>query len=554
MNYVNNRIIPGHELPVGNTGTAGEMPAEVVSSRAAVQSQAAGEDLMRQLMDDLNATNNRPASQTVLDALKQAGLPASAQNRNLVSLLLNNGMSISKDSLREFVAEQKAYPSASFEALVAMRASDIPINSESVTAVTDFLSNEQIISNDINTLAAAVGETLSDPSTSPELAGALKGAVADAVALLGAAVNAVPAEGAPLVLEQNTYRIVVEATPASLPEQPETEAGGETLTGEFSAKGEGQNAAGSLGTPTGDSPQGNQTGTNIENAFADRDVFDNAGTAIGAEQASDSAFGTGQTSDSATNATLTPGSDQALTSVRPGSDTASASVRSGSDTASASVRADIESIREKILTASPKEISKLIKNLLSANSKDITKDSVRKLYETSEFLFGKIREAAQDHTGGAHVAELASKASDDIKLLNQLNNMYPQIEVPLKFDDPRTSGSLYVYANKKRAKASDNSASALLHLNMPSLGPVDIKLALKGNRLSMSFYTDEMAKAYLKADLGSLEKNLADLDLLVSTIFKNRDSLTEGRSAGKDRLLKNPSVGAHERLSFDIRA
>lgn len=562
MNFVNNRLTTPLDILKNNSALPAETGSDGVVNRLQQDFPVASGDLMLQLMENLDDTNNKPASAIVMQALKEAGLPSTRDNQMLVTLLLANDMPINKEMLRELVQEQKAYPSSSFEALVIMHKSDIPVNTESVATISEVLDNMQIFSRDIESVAGTVEQLLSDSSAPAELQSAVREAVyetfalssaaqtavgasanSNVTALVGAAVNQVPAEAVPIKQEQAGYRIVVEATAATLPDEPETEAGGETLSGEFTAKEGGQDledgsphtSTDSHAVPVSADSSAIRTAAETANAFIDRDSFESSSIRTDSDAYREAAL-------AASEQTSEPSSAE---------NPVSAPVPSSEPI----IHADVEALRDKIFNASPNEIGNMIRHLLSADVSDISKESVRKLYETSQLLFDKVKDAVKEHEEGQPLGKTVKGASDDLRLLNSLNRMYPQIELPLKFDNPAASGSLYVYSKRNKGKNKTDSCSALLHLTMPALGPVDIKLSLSGKRLNMNFYSDDMARAYLKSDIASLESGISQLDLIVNTLFSGREAL---KQTSKNDTVKSDQMvridTANTRLGFDIRA
>ena len=78
--------------------------------------------------------------------------------------------------------------------------------------------------------------------------------------------------------------------------------------------------------------------------------------------------------------------------------------------------------------------------------------------------------------------------------MNDLNHMFQYVQLPLKMNGQNTHGDLYVYSNKKKAMQDDGTVSAILHLDMEHLGPVDVYVKMRDNHVKTNFYLadDEM--------------------------------------------------------------
>ena len=183
INMFNNIFSPAQ---AGTTAAAQNAGAGTSASSGAAEAavnagMTAADELMEQLMDDRNAANSQSATATVLQALKEAGLAQSDANIALANALIENNLSISRESLRYFAAQAKAYPDSGLDALMAMARADIPVNAESVATVNEFMNNGMVMTADVNALADMIETLLSDPTTSPELADSIRQAVFEAV-------------------------------------------------------------------------------------------------------------------------------------------------------------------------------------------------------------------------------------------------------------------------------------------------------------------------------------------------------------------------------------
>lgn len=148
---------------------------------------------------------------------------------------------------------------------------------------------------------------------------------------------------------------------------------------------------------------------------------------------------------------------------------------------------------------------------------------------------------------------LADNIRGNIEFMNQINEAYTYVQVPLKMNEKNASGQLYVYTNKKSMSNPDKELSAFLHLDLEHLGGTDVSIKMLHRKVTTNFYLDsDESYALVKQFLPALEKRLQDkgynCELNVNSGSKQMNFV-----AG---FLKKdlPPTGQVHRYSFDIRA
>lgn len=148
---------------------------------------------------------------------------------------------------------------------------------------------------------------------------------------------------------------------------------------------------------------------------------------------------------------------------------------------------------------------------------------------------------------------LADNIRGNIEFMNQINEAYTYVQVPLKMNEKNASGQLYVYTNKKSMSNPDKELSAFLHLDLEHLGGTDVSIKMLHRKVTTNFYLDsDESYALVKQFLPVLEKRLQDkgynCELNVNSGSKQMNFV-----AG---FLKKdlPPTGQVQRYSFDIRA
>lgn len=145
--------------------------------------------------------------------------------------------------------------------------------------------------------------------------------------------------------------------------------------------------------------------------------------------------------------------------------------------------------------------------------------------------------------------------SQNVDFLNQINHMYAYVQLPLRFQEGRAQGDLYVYTNKKNLASSDGPVTALLHLDMEHLGPVDVYVSMQMEKVSTKFYVrdDEMLD-FLEAHMDLLTSRLEKrgYSMTVQTVVKKPGEEQETSGIGPVLAQTSPGLLIQTR-GFDVR-
>ena len=181
-------------------------------------------------------------------------------------------------------------------------------------------------------------------------------------------------------------------------------------------------------------------------------------------------------------------------------------------------------------------------------------DKVKKLYERLESkaqrLESLLNQAGLQETP---LAQTVTEVRGNVEFMNQLNQAYTFVQIPLKMTGQNASGQLYVYTNKRDLSDPDKELSAFLHLDMDNLGSTDVSVKMLRKKVDTKFYmeTDE-AFELVKAHMPKLEERLRKKGFDAKIYVEN-----EGKKVNfLDDFLKKdaPATGQVHRYSFDVRA
>lgn len=192
--------------------------------------------------------------------------------------------------------------------------------------------------------------------------------------------------------------------------------------------------------------------------------------------------------------------------------------------------------------------------LLSPEQSD--KDGVQELYQKLNKQLQVVTEALQQvGQEQSALGKTVQNLNQNVQFLNQMNQMYAYIQLPLKLAESNAHGELYVYSNKKHLAGNDGEVTALLHLDMEHLGPVDVYVRMKESNVSTNFYiADEEMLDFLYEHMDMLTERLAKRGYQMSYhLIVKGEQEGGGNSTFKELLQENSNIPTLVNYSFDVR-
>lgn len=209
---------------------------------------------------------------------------------------------------------------------------------------------------------------------------------------------------------------------------------------------------------------------------------------------------------------------------------------------------------------SNKGVEKLLNDLLSKSwsilPKEVSeKDAIKKLYDNINKSLDNIISKMEDTIGNKNpINEMANNIKNSIEFMNQMNNMYSYVQLPLRMMKESATGDLYVYSDKRKPKSKNDEFSAFLHLSLKHLGNTDISIKMQRKNVNIDFSV-ESKEIY---DLLNQNINMLDERLIKKGYIPNTKVTTEAKSENfVEKLLgeeKNKKESKIKRYSFDVRA
>lgn len=149
--------------------------------------------------------------------------------------------------------------------------------------------------------------------------------------------------------------------------------------------------------------------------------------------------------------------------------------------------------------------------------------------------------------------QTAADIRSNIEFMNQINQVYTYVQLPLKLSGQNASGDLYVYTNKKNLNDPEAELTAFLHLDLENLGSTDVSIRMKDKNVKTNFYiADDASYDLIEKHLPVLEKRLAQKGYRCSITMSKEEKKVE---FVEDFLQRDmPQAGTLHRYSFDVRA
>ena len=189
------------------------------------------------------------------------------------------------------------------------------------------------------------------------------------------------------------------------------------------------------------------------------------------------------------------------------------------------------------------------------NSEEEVKENVKKLYErldkkTEAFMNLLENSGYKDN----NLYQTSSNMRNNMQFMQDLSQMAAYVQLPVKFNESKAHGDLYVFNRKGGKSVNKDSISAFLHLDLEHLGATDIDVLLEGKSLKTQFsLKDKTSIDIVEAHLHELEERLTKrgFSVNVSAIQmpaeKNENTFLEVLEKDKPQI-------SIKRYSFDVRA
>lgn len=154
-------------------------------------------------------------------------------------------------------------------------------------------------------------------------------------------------------------------------------------------------------------------------------------------------------------------------------------------------------------------------------------------------------------------AKSVQNLQNNVDFMNQMNHLFTYVQLPLKMAGNQAHGDLYVYTNKKSLANKDGNVSALLHLDMEHLGPMDVYVAMQKsqNKVSTNFtLRDEAALDLVAKHIHILNERLEKRGYSMNANFQLKEKNVPQTNVMREILTQNKNISVLSKTSFDMRA
>lgn len=495
-------------------------------------------------------TGNNPI---LMNALNTAGVQVTERSLNMVNSMMKESMPIDSNSLLAMNRQLLSNPDISPDTVVLMNKLQIPVSKENASMLKAYQTNQAQISNDINNIVDSIDKLISSKGLSAEQSIELN---KNLVSLF---------TDSSLVSENNTD---------SVSEFSSVDNSGNIASDEAVAVAENiaqQDSA----TVSTDSSVDNVNNLRTENLEIKNSEIENS--VINSNEQSVVTVAE-EAVDIPSNTLVSQMPKQQITSLAEslksiGFDLKDSGVLDDKGNISKDLTAKEmlvkinDFINGKSLELPEPDVKKLfsnegykslfsnvIKDNWSLKPDDITKpEAVKKLYEKILNDAAKISQFADVNAkDSAIVQKSVNDLKNNVSFMNQMNEVYAFVQIPIKMTNQQTNSELYVYQNKKKKVEESDELSAFLHFDLDSLGSTDISVKLKQKNVSCDwFLEDEASLKLIEDNIDLLEKRLQakgyNCSMKVEGGNQKIDFVNDFLKAGE------PKTTEVHRYSFDVR-
>ncbi len=453
-------------------------------------------------------TGNDP---NVSKALQMAGIPENALTGKMVQTMMQEGMSIDRDSLSRMLRVVSANPEANVETVVQLSRLEIPVTENTLFQMEAYKNLEHQITDGIFEIADALQNTAA------------------------VMINDGDAEGA-----VSLYREILSLL--SEGESVQTQAEGEA---QISAALPSEEAL-----PLKENSLLKELGLQTEE-----------GQELQGQQQIESRLQT-EGQQRAESGLQTEGQQKADSGMQPDGGTLLKTMEELLERLEKALLSDemAPHQRESISRLfSGKEFQQAIKNEMIKQwlltPEDVGKEhKAEELYEKLNSQLSRFSQTLNQSVGAdTSLAKAVSNLSGNIDFMNQMNQMFTYIQLPLKLQSQEANGELYVYTNKKNLAKKDGEVSALLHLDMEHLGSVDVYVSMKDTKVSTQFrLKDDSALDLIASHIDLLNERLNKRGYTMNASFVKKGEEETG-SVMEEILKQDKNISILSGYSFDAR-
>ncbi|MBQ9927849.1 MAG: flagellar hook-length control protein FliK [Lachnospiraceae bacterium] len=453
---------------------------------------------------------NMATDPNISKALQMAGIPETETSVAVVKSMMQEGMSIDKNSLQQMMRTVNLNPQANLDTILGLVKLQIPVTEESIFQFEAYKNYEHQISDGIMNVADTLPKSLQNLSAQGNLAEGIA-LYKEVISMLGEQNLTAGGDGAaqatPTANVFSDITLNLSESGAQNPQVVGNEAGG-ALTANL-----GENELSQLGLTK------NET-ENLANSLKQ----------AGFTQLSDAVLNNQATKDTFFS-------------------------QFGKLLSSQNFLPEAMEHIGKLLEGD--ELNKLVKqefkNQFMLSPEDVADgEKVEDLYERLNNNMNRLSQVVEQAASQTPFAKAVTNMAGNIDFMNQLNQMFTYVQIPLKLQGQEANGELYVYTNKRNLAKEDGEVSALLHLDMEHLGSVNVHVSMKEMKVATKFYLEDDKALDLIADnIHILNERLEKRGYQMNASFIHQE---KEQNVIDEILEQDKNVSVLAGYSFDARA
>ncbi|MDC7295154.1 flagellar hook-length control protein FliK [Butyrivibrio sp. DSM 10294] len=490
---------------------------------------------------------NMSVDQSTLKALTAAGIEINNDTVQMVRDMMSASLPIDKNSLLEMNRNLSTFPNASVTTLVEMKSLNIPITENNIEQFTNYKNYEHQVLNEMESIMDELPTAFSELVDSGNVKGAMdlygsvlklfsdvqEPASADTATLAQVSENAAETENAEISAEGKSVPIqqeVADVKNQALQFIPE----------------EGNEAAKIPGSVSDKENPSQVTA---------KDIPDNSSYLKGDLKGFDDALRNIGVSEKTISNLMTAARKEGISL-----DEQSAVLKELStlfDEADMSNPAEAASWKNLF---SNDNYNKILKNSIESQwllkpGDVLKKENIDNLYQRLGNQAKALAETINNTLGdGSKLAQSANNLSNNLDFMNQINQMFQYVQLPLQMTQQNAHGDLYVYRNKNKRMSEDGSVSAILHLDMENLGPVDVYVKMTDNKVNTNFYVaDDSVIDLINDNIHILNERLEKRGYSMTVRMHLQDEM-DGEDSAVDEMFEVNKMPIISTASFDARA
>ena len=502
---------------------------------------------------------NTTDMKTAAKALMNAGLSVNDGNMKMVSSMMKEGLPIGRDSLVYMKGQSALFPTADVTNLVQMHRMGIPMTEQNVEQFSAYKNYEHQVLDAANHIGELVGDTLGEMvSANPSEAVAFFDTILE---LLTESNSTVAGDAVTMTNLENAYLVNDDAASLASDENNNLMSGAEAAK---VASDKAQDTDATIAMLKAIMQQGDTTSMPDEQLGQARATGQPGEAALQETQIHPD----GSVMQSGGTNSVQETMEQLIRDL----DAFSAQNDAAKSLVEAFAKGNIsgaELLKHlKQECKDPAQFRALLSNqgvqkLLGKSLTDAwkltaeqtsSKAEVKELYRRMEEQTRQIMDTLQAGAkADSPLAGAVTRLQNNLDFMNQLNQMFPYVQLPLALSGSEAHGELYVYTNKKNLAKENGSVSALLHLDMEHLGTVDVMVRMNSEQhVNTNFMVaSEEVLDLIEAHLDELTARLNKRGYHMETSC----SLQEEDGSVMDKMIEQDRpISVISTTAFDARA